>query len=92
MTENGLIGRSGKFYSCEFTYHIQTAIDNINDAPFVAIRPDQVSFDDYYTANHTLPNKAQFETLMEWCTVNKKLFEDVTDCWCEPWSKWRNND
>lgn len=92
-SRNGIIGGSGRFYSCGINEHTPTVLDNANDAPFAIVRTHfgdtHVEFEAYYTATKDIPTQAQFETLMDWCTHHGKKFEDVTDCWNLPWQKWR---
>lgn len=91
FTENGLIARNGQWISCNHTEHVKTMIANPNGAPFVVCHTgDTVEFEAYYyTAEKVKPTQAQFETLMDWCTAMREKFEDVTDCWNEPWQSWR---
>lgn len=84
----GVIGKSGKFYPCDFTCHLETCVSNKIDAPFVIVHRDFVDFDAYFTADKCYPTKKQFITLMDWCTFNGELFEDMIDCQPEPWEKW----
>ncbi len=81
------------WYSCGLNYHTQTEIENRSDAPFAVVRnhsgETHVVFDAFYTASKTIPTAAQFETLMDYCTSTKNIFEDVTDCWDLPWQNWR---
>src|SRR3990167_4170587 len=85
----GLIGYSGRFYPCKLTKHAETAWAN-GDAPYVYINPHAAEFPAYYTAAKTTPSTNQFNTLMDWCTVHKRTFESITDCWELPWQKWRS--
>jgi len=85
----GVIGKSGKWYPCDIMGHLKTEMKNDDDAPFVQVRPEFISFDAYYTCNHTKPTVEQFETLMDWCISTGERFEDVTDCWSEPWRDYR---
>ncbi len=90
FTNDGIIGRSGCWYTCEQYEHTQTMLEHKNDAPFVQLKMGtDVTFDAYYTADKIKPNKLQFETLMNWCTTMKKRFEDVTDCWNLPWEDYQ---
>ncbi len=71
MGNNGIIGKSGKWYHCEKTQHIQTALANQDDVPFVLCRNDQLA------SSEVPPNNIQFEAVMEWCTQRGLLFEDI---------------
>lgn len=83
FTEVGLIGHSGQWYSCEPSDHIETMIF-YDDAPYVEVKGGFAMFDTY--DGNTRPNKAQFETLMGWCTKANKRFEDVVSgYWAECW-------
>lgn len=80
FTRNGVIGKSGKWYPCEFTKHIQTCLENIHDAPFVLCQQGE------YANTELPPTKAQFETVIAWCSERKKKFEDVAIS--PAWDKW----
>lgn len=90
FTPNGIIGRSGKFYSCKATQHIATILKYNKDKPFVQCKQGStITFDAYYTSPPRLiPTKKQFETVMDWCLAMEERFEDVIDCWHEPWEKY----
>lgn len=88
FSDNGVIGKSGKWYSCKRTEHIQTMLDN-NDGPFVTTHNGYTAiFEAYYTVDKIKPTQKQFETLMNWCTAVEEKFEDVIDCWDLPWQDW----
>jgi hypothetical protein len=90
FSSNGVIGKSGKFYPCKLGGHIKTMLAN-DDAPFVEIKSAEcVVFEAYYTADKIKPTRAQFETLMNWCTAMHERFEDVTDCWNLPWQDYKS--
>lgn len=82
MNENGLIGKSGTFYPCQFTEHIQTRLNNAHDTPFINIRThcgdSYAFFEAFYTYDHTKPTKQQIDTLYKWCTIHKITYEEVT--------------
>ncbi len=92
FSNSGIIGCSGQWYSCKFWHHIETKDEHPDDAPFVEIKgfDSDVMFDAYYTESKTKPTKEQFETLMDWCTEMEMRFENVTDCWDEPWENYRD--
>lgn len=85
----GVIGKSGKFYECSGTEHIETALANKHDSPFVCLYDNIITFDAFYTVDHTEPTREQFETVMDWCTKFGEIFEDVTECFNLPWERWR---
>lgn len=90
-SKTGVIGQSGKWYGCERTEHIQTMLKH-KDWPYVIVYPDDALFEAYYTVDRSKPTKAQFETLMNYCTTFGKRFEDITDCWDLPWQDWREQN
>lgn len=73
----GLIGRSGTFYPCRRTEHIETQMKHLSDFPFVYCADDFVEFEAYFTSSHSKPNKKQFDTLCDWCTYFGMKIEDV---------------
>jgi hypothetical protein len=91
FSENGVIGKSGRFYPCAINGHIKAQVKNRSDSPFVIVRGNSrvVSFEAFYTADRTIPTQEQFETLMDWCTEQGESFEEVTDCWSAPWESYR---
>jgi hypothetical protein len=42
----------------------------------------------YTSPPRLIPTKKQFETVMDWCLAMEERFEDVIDCWHEPWEKY----
>ncbi len=81
MGENGVIGKSGKFYKCNFYEHIQTCIQYSDDAPFILLKSG-----DYIEA--LMPaNRKQFEKTIEWCLEMEVKFEDITIGWA--WNEWK---
>jgi hypothetical protein len=84
LTELGVIGKSGMWYPCGFTEHLETQFDNSHDAPFVSCRNGFAEFEAYFMEDQIRPTRAQFETLMDWLTFIDEKFEDmiVRD---EPW-------
>jgi hypothetical protein len=89
MNEYGIIGKSGKFYPCDHHGHLETSVCHEEDSPFVCCYPDGVTFDAYYTSEKTLPTKKQVEAVMDWCAANEISFEYATECWSDPWNKWK---
>lgn len=81
----GVIGKSGTFFPCSQSEHIETCLQYGYDSPFVCCYPDDVTFPDYYRRNDIKPTVKQFETLIDWCTANGFVFEEMIDCWSEPW-------
>jgi len=92
FTENGIINTLGQFFSCKRTEHIATRLTSPSPPHVMVIGGDTVMFEDFYTCDHTIPTQAQYETVMDWCAATGERFEDVTDCWREPWRKWRGDD
>lgn len=88
FSDNGIIGRSGKWYGCKRTEHIPTRAKYNNDSPFVMIYSGNADFEAYYTSIKAIPTRAQFETLMDWCIFMKMKFEDVVNDRIEPWDNW----
>ena len=74
LTPNGVIGKSGQFYSCGFYEHGETAVRNYTDKPFVCCRE---GIEAYFAINWGKPTKAQYDTLIDWCTVFSITFEDA---------------
>ncbi len=73
MGHNGIIGKSGKWYECEFWHHSETRRKYPHEEPFVSCRNSSL-------ANCMVPpNKKQFEVVMSWCTQHELIFEDVCD-------------
>ncbi len=68
---NGVIGGSGKWYSCHHGQHLVTCGMHPDDAPFVWCSCYREVFCEVD------PNRKQFETFMLWCTENNLKFEDV---------------
>lgn len=95
FTPNGLIGKSGKFYPCEFGQHNRVRTP-MADAPYVSIHCNMAGtyagFDAYYSWEHAVPTDSQYEALMDYCTKFGERFEDMTDCWDAPWEKWRKSE
>ena len=92
MQHNGVIGRSGTFYPCESTRHIETMLANTFDAPFAECkRGELITFDAWYADEGPTPTSEQFETAMQWCTECGVTFESATDCWSDPWLQWRED-
>lgn len=91
---SGVIGKSGKFYPCGIAEHTLTIQRNIDDRPFAIIRCSfgdcNVEFYEFYTVDKTLPTQEQYEALQKWCAENGQSFDYVTDCWFQPWEKWRS--
>jgi len=86
----GVIGKSGAWYSCDQAQHIEVMQENISDAPFVKVNANgMVYFDAFYSWSREIPTREQFETLMDWCTVQGVSFEEATDCWSDPWESFR---
>lgn len=84
----GVIGKSGLYYRCNPTEHIETCLRNKHDAPFVCLYENYAKFDAYYTANKDQPTPAQFETVMTWCAEVGVIFEDAVDCFSQPWKEY----
>jgi len=90
LSSVGVTGKSGTWYSCDIAQHIEVMQQNISDAPFVEVKRNGMAcFDAYYSYYRTWPTREQFETLMDWCTVQKVSFEEATECWSDPWESFR---
>lgn len=80
-SENGVIGKSGTFYPCEFYKHIETCLKNKDDASFVTVHCDSLIH------TEVRATRQQFETAMDWCTYHGYVFDD---CAIHPiWDIWK---
>ena len=73
MGRTGIIGKSGTWYKCESSQHLITSYEHEDDAPFVwcyGILSRGVTC-------HTIPNRKQYETTLDWCSDNNMMFEDT---------------
>lgn len=83
MGPNGVVGKSGEWYSCFSWHHTDTIANNQHDVPFVLCRNDQLA------SSILPPNRLQFETVLKWCTDRCLVFEDIATG--SEWEKWLNN-
>jgi len=72
--QNGIIGRSGKWYECKKYSHLSTADRNWEDGPFLICRFFAFEAELCLCDN---PSKSQLEVAFEWCTANELVFEEV---------------
>lgn len=74
-TGYGVIGKSGRFYPCEFGQHIFTALQHGDDYPFVDVYIDHDPAVVLYERGR--PEKKHFEAVMDMCKHFGLKFEDV---------------
>ncbi len=82
MNNDGIIGKSGKWYPRQSGRHVDIADANSHDAPFVHIRYSIFPL----AQTEVVPSRAQFEAVMEWCTQHNRKFEDMAIA--PEWEKW----
>ena len=84
FTENGIVGKDGTFYPCEFGGHGKTIellfVSEPDQFPLVTVHQGEFSLTD------VVPSREQYQTVLEWCKEFDLVFEETGSS--IEWSYW----